>query len=102
MGKLADLWTELGKAPPDEKDAIRKKINGIEQWCINNNFGNFKEITDWKKTRKGKKSELFGFTEISGFITVGNFILPMRDFCSNCGMYKDNGLISINGEMLHV
>ena len=106
MGKLADLWAELKVAKPEEKDAIKQKINGIEQWCIDNKFGGFESITDWnkpmKKKKKGGSFEPMSFTEDNGFITVGNFILPMSDFCSHCGIYKYNGLIAMNGEFIHV
>jgi hypothetical protein len=106
MGKLADLWAELKEAKPEHKDEIKKKINAIEQWCIDNKFGDFKEITDWNKPMKKKKKsgsfEPMSFTEDNGFITVGNFILPMSDFCSHCGIYKYNGLIAMNGEFIHV
>ena len=56
MGKLADLWAELAALEKlEDKERIQKKINGIEQWCIDNKFGNFKELTDWSKPVKKKK-----------------------------------------------
>jgi len=106
LGKLADLWAELKTAKPEEKDEIKKKINDIEQWCIDNNFGNFKEITDWSKPQKTKKKKSdparsFSFTEENGFITVGNLILPKHEFCKGCGLYKDNGLIWSSEGIIH-
>ena len=54
MGKLADLWAELATLEKlEDKERVQKKINGIEQWCIDNKFGNFKELTDWTKPCSG-------------------------------------------------
>lgn len=50
--KLSDLWKELSVCSTDKKLEIQKKINSIEKWMIDNNFGNIKEITDWSKKQK--------------------------------------------------
>jgi len=101
MGKLADLWTELKNAKPDEKEAIQKKINSIEQWCIDNKFGGFESVTDWNKPRKKKvKNDFRSFTfEEPQFVSCGQFIKPSRDFCPRCHIDLV-GLCLYNGQML--
>lgn len=97
LGKLADLWAELKEAKPEEKEGIKKKINDIEQWCIDNKFGGFKEITDWTKPMKSKKKKdgfnSFNFENDKGFTTFGNMVLPKHQFCK-CGIYNDNSIIT--------
>ena len=106
MGKLSDLWAELKTAKsPEDKKEIQEKINAIERWCIEKGFGGIKAETDWSKPIKKKKKEdspfrTFSFTEEAGFVTVGRFILPRHEFCEQCGIYKDNGLISVNDGLI--
>src|SRR3990167_7728748 len=59
MGKLSDLWKSLQTCPPENVQEIRQQINRTEQWCIDNGFAGIKEITDWTKRDKQKKSYRF-------------------------------------------
>ena len=106
MGKLADLWAELSTLEKlEDKERVQKKINGIEQWCIDNKFGNFKELTDWTKPIKKKKGsggsyEPFSFKS-PDFIYCGHFIKPYKHFCRRCGLDTE-GLLTMGGQLLHV
>lgn len=99
MGKLADLWKELKDTKSEsERNIIKEKINQIEQWCIDNNFGDFKTITDWSKPQFPKKKKKDGHMSFSlgtdkGFCSYGNMILPKYHFCK-CGIYNNNDLIT--------
>ena len=57
---LKEEWAKLkGEKDPAKIKSIQEKINSIELWCIEKKYGNFKEITDWTKPMKPKKTYRF-------------------------------------------
>ena len=66
MGKLSDLWKELGSAKPDDIPRIQTEINRIEQYCIDNNYAGIKEKTDWSK-KQTKKTYRFEGERMKGY-----------------------------------
>ena len=96
MGKLADLWKLLGNTQDAEaKEEIRQKINGIEKWCIDNKFGGFTEVTDFTKPKKVVTGPF------ADYITCGNFMIPLNQFCSKCGL-DTQGNLMINHELIYI
>lgn len=78
MGKLADAIKEYKIAPigsPAEREAA-EIIKGIveSEWWDTNVGKEFK----WPK--KYKKTPYFGYTEETGFVTVGQWIIPKWDY----------------------
>ena len=78
MGKLSDAIKEYKISPigsPAEREAadIIKGIVESEWWEIN--VG--KEF-NWPK--KYKKTKQFGYTQETGFVTVGQFLIPKWDY----------------------
>lgn len=55
MGKLRELRDELDQMEWDDprRPEIQKKINGIEQWCIDNNKGFVTKLTSWTQSGNG-------------------------------------------------
>lgn len=77
MGKLAELKALRDKMDWDHPDRYitEKKINSIEQWCIDNGNMYITKLTTWRKGQR--KSRTFGFYEDEGFIMSGNFIVKI-------------------------
>ena len=78
MGKLSDAIKEYKISPigsPAEKEAedIIKGIVESEWW--DTTVGK-----EFKWPKKFKKTKTFGFTEETGFITVGQWIVPKWDY----------------------
>lgn len=78
MGKLGDALNEYKRAPigsPAEREAadIIKGIVESEWWDIN--VGK-----EFKWPKKYKKTKQFGYTEETGFVTVGHWIIPKWDY----------------------
>jgi hypothetical protein len=97
MGKLADLWKLLGNTQDAEaKEEIRNKINGIEKWCIDNKFGGFTEVTDFSKPKKTDKHGPF-----TNHAVCGNFMIPLSQFCSKCGL-DTQGILMTNHGLIYI
>jgi hypothetical protein len=87
LGKLKDLWAELSTTEDSEKKKeIRKKINSIEQWMIDNKIGSIKEITDWTKT-KDKKVYRFEASRDGG-LNIPENTRTGNDRCGACKFNK--------------
>ncbi len=94
MGKLRDLKDARDNMDWDDPDReeVEKKINDIEQWCIDNGNKYVTKLTTWRKGQ-GKKV-IFGFNEDNGFETDSDgFILHKEEDkvitahyrCGKCG-----------------
>ncbi len=80
---LKEEWAKLASATADQKKPIQDKINSIEKWCINNKIGNFKEITDFSKPFKMKKTYRFESGRDGGFL-IPDGARTGRDRCGAC------------------
>mgnify|MGYP001577132046 CR=1 FL=1 len=70
MGKLRDLREELDGLNWDDprREEIQKKINGIEQWCIDNgNKGNITKLTIFSRAGDGGNVK---YPWHSGFVNI--------------------------------
>jgi len=92
MGKLADLKDQRNEMSWDHpnRENIEKKINNIEQWCIDNKKGYITKLTTWNKGQK--KWRAFGFYE-DEFEQIGQIIVEIKKDkvitahyrCGTCG-----------------
>ena len=90
MGKLSDLWEQLRTCPDHKRIELEKKINSIETWMIDNNFGSIKDITDWSKKSVGSARPLDP--------PIG--ARYGKDKCLSC-VYNRAGYCDINDEWVH-
>ena len=80
---LKEEWAKLAVAKDGDRKEIQGKINSIEQWCINNKIGNFKELTDFSKPFKMKKTYRYEAGRDGGH-NIPDGARTGRDRCGTC------------------
>ena len=87
MGKLKELWTEYKTATDaQEKQALREKIWGIEDWMIANHIGGMTARTDFKAMQGGKtyKNSRFVYERTGKVLNPEPWYLYGKDMCKAC------------------